>query len=303
MLIEIQSLSLTIENRSILHDVNLRLQEGEIYGLVGPNGAGKSTTIFAALGLRKRSGGTINVLGQDPEVDAQAIQARCGVLPEQNGFYGWMDANEYLAFFAELYGHPLSSSELAERLAAVGLAPRRRQPIDTFSQGMRQRLGLARALIGEPALLILDEPTNGLDPRGRREIHDVLIALAGRGVGILLCTHLLDDVERLCHRIGVIAHGRTIAEGNVADLVQSAKARSRFRVRLTRSVRAAGPLPSHVSIVSEQGEWIIVHIDAATSPQAAWREMLAAGWPIAEIHAVGGGLEDVYFDLTEKAAA
>lgn len=304
MLVEIRSLGLMIENRPILHDVNLRLQAGEIYGLVGPNGAGKTTTIFAALGLRKRSGGTITVLGKDPEVDDQAIHAQCGVLPEQNGFYGWMDAQEYLSFFAELYGRVLPRSAIAERLAVVGLAPRPRQPIDTYSQGMRQRLGLARALISDPKLLILDEPTNGLDPRGRREIHDVLIGLARGGAGILLCTHLLDDVERLCHRIGVIVHGRTIAEGKVADLMLSAKARSRFRLRVERPLQATLPIPRHISIVLEQGEWIIVNIDPeAASPQAVWRELLAAGWPILEIHAVGGGLEDVYFDLTEKAAA
>ena len=303
MLVEIRSLSLMIGNRPILHDVNLRLQEGEIYGLVGPNGAGKSTTIFAALGLRKRAGGVITVMGNDPERDAQAIHARCGVLPEQNGFYGWMDANEYLAFFAELYGRPLSSSALVELLEMVGLAPPQRQPIDAFSHGMRQRLGVARALIGDPKLLILDEPTNGLDPHGRREVHDVLIALARRGAGILLCTHLLDDVERLCHRIGIIAHGRTIAEGTVTDLVQAASARSRYRLRLSGPLHTAGPLPGRVSVVSEQGEWIIVHLEPAMEPEAAWRGMLAAGWPIAEVHAVGGGLEDLYFDLIERAAA
>ena len=130
-----------------------------------------------------------------------------------------MTAIDYLGFFAQLYGYVRSPREILDRLGQVGLDFRPRQTIGTFSRGMRQRLGLCRALIGNPELLILDEPTNGLDPRGRREVHDVLIALSQRGVGILLCTHLLDDVDRLCHRIGIIVHGRTVAEGSIAELI------------------------------------------------------------------------------------
>jgi ABC-2 type transport system ATP-binding protein len=159
------------------------------------------------------------------------------VLTERNGFYDWITAEEYLGFFAELYGHRLATAELRDRLALVGLELRPGQRIGTFSRGMRQRSGLARALIADPALLILDEPTNGLDPRGRRDIHDVLIGLAGRGVGILLCTHLLDDVDLLRHRIGVIVEGRTVAEGTIAELVRTTGHSARFRVRL------AGGLP------------------------------------------------------------
>ena len=218
------------------------------------------------------------------------------MLPEQNGFYDWMSASDYLSFFASLYGLRRSRLEIEQRLARVGLKPRSGQLIGTYSRGMRQRLGLARALVADPRLLILDEPTNGLDPKGRREIYDVLLELAARGVGILLCTHLLDDVERLCDRIGVIVEGRTVAEGSIADLVREHEKASRFRLRL------AGQPPSNgvsFSIVAHEGEWWIVDLDPATQPSDAWRDALFSGWPIVEIERAGGGLEDLYLTLTE----
>jgi len=303
MLIDIRSLGLAIGNHPILLDVHLKLNAGEIYGLVGPNGAGKSTTIAAALGLLKHQNGTVVVLGRNPNTDARAIHARCGVLPEQNGFYDWMTATDYLSFFAELYGHSRSAREIEGRLAQVGLEPRPGQPIGIFSRGMRQRLGLARALIGDPELLILDEPTNGLDPRGRREIHDVLIAQSRHGVGVLLCTHLLDDVDRLCHRIGIIVRGRTVAEGSIAELTREADLRTRFRVRLGGPPPSDRALPKRISIIAEQGEWSVIDLEPGFAPDAAWRELLFAGWSIVEVHAVSGSLEDLYFSLTQEKAA
>jgi ABC-2 type transport system ATP-binding protein len=218
MLIDIQALRLTIDGTPVLRDVNLSVHEGEIYGLLGPNGAGKSTTIAVALGLRRPDAGVVRVLGEDPCARPEAVRAGLGVLPEQGGLYGWMTAREYLDFFARLYGKALDAAALGGHLAQVGLDPTLRRPIAAYSRGMKQRLGLARALLPQPRLLILDESTNGLDPRGRREIHDLLLGLSShRGVGILLCTHLLDDVERLCQRIGVLVDGRTVAHEAIVE--------------------------------------------------------------------------------------
>lgn len=185
-----------------------------------------------------------------------------GILPEQSGFYDWMSAEEYLAFFAALHGRRLGANEMRRRLSAVGLEPRARQAIGTYSRGMRQRLGLCRALIADPKLLVLDEPTNGLDPRGRREIHDILLGLAGRGVGILLCTHLLDDVDRLCRRVGIIVEGRTVAEGAIADLIQNENRLVRFRLRLAGEPPAVLDQSKHVSVVAHEGEWWIIDLRA-----------------------------------------
>jgi len=303
MLIEIDKLRASIGGTAILHDVRLSLGEGEIYGLLGPNGAGKSTTIAVALGLLKPDAGLVRIFGEDPRLAASEHRRNIGVLPEQNGFYDWMAAEEYLAFFGSLYGRRPDLGEIRARLSSVGLEARRRQPIGTYSRGMRQRLGLARALIADPRLLVLDEPTNGLDPRGRREIHDILLGLAHVGVGILLCTHLLDDVDRLCRRVGIIVDGRTVAEGAIADLIRSENRLVRFRLRLAGKPPAAVDEVEHVSVVAHEGDWCVVELDAAVTPDAAWRELLFCGWPIAEIQREGGGIEDLYLAVTQRRAA
>jgi ABC-2 type transport system ATP-binding protein len=219
MLVNAQHLRLEIGGRPILYDVQLQMAEGEIYGLLGPNGAGKSSTLSVLTGLRPATFGAVEVAGRDPWRERVAVHREIGVLPEEMGFYGWMDAAGYLGWFAALYGRPLAHGEAEARLALVGLEAADRRPIAVYSRGMKQRLGLARALVNDPRLLILDEPTNGLDPRGRREIHDILLELSrGVGVGVLLCTHLLDDVERLCTRVGVMHEGRTVLEGELAKL-------------------------------------------------------------------------------------
>jgi ABC-2 type transport system ATP-binding protein len=300
--IEIQGLRLRIGAAEVLHDVRLSLRPGEIYGLIGPNGAGKSTTIAAALGLLKRESGTVAVFGRDPEREPEAVRADLGVLLEQNGLYGWMTAAGYLTFFARLHGRDMDLAAIGKRLDAVGLGARLRQGVGTFSHGMRQRLGLARALIGDPALLILDEPTNGLDPRGRREMHDVLLGLAADGAGVLLCTHLLDDVERLCDRVGIIVGGRTVAEGRIADLIRTQRHLPRFRLRLAGEPPPPTSPVGHVSIVSRDGDWWTVDLDAGTEAEAAWRELLFRGWPVTEIHRASGGLEELYLRLTARGS-
>lgn len=301
MLIEITDLKLSIRATPILDGVRLHMGEGEIYGLLGPNGAGKSTTLSALTGLRQADSGEIRVLGLDPVRQRRELHHQIGVLAEDSGFYNWMSAPDYLRWMGRLYGREITADEAARRLAQVGLEGVARKAVGGFSRGMKQRLGLARALLTDPRLLILDEPTNGLDPRGRREIHDVLLALSREHhVGILLCTHLLDDVDRLCSRIGIIHQGGTVLEGDLAELLAGKSGAHRYRLRLGKRVSSATDiLPSGVKRVAQEGGWL--HLDLAPNlcPNTVWSTLFASGWDIVEIHNEGGGLEELYLDLTQ----
>lgn len=304
MLIDANGLKLTLDGRNILKDVSLHLKSGGIYGLLGPNGAGKSTTIAVLLGLYKADAGELVMLDQTLDRYPEMIRARIGVLPEHAGFYNWMTARAYLAWYAGFYGglqHPLYSL-----LDQVGLGEAGNRPIGQFSRGMLQRLGLARALLHGPELLILDEPTNGLDPRGRREIHDLLLNLAlEQHVGILLCTHLLDDVDRLCTSIGIINEGRTVLEGPLIDLLGRQQAGRKFRLRLETLPVNPDILPTGVALTGQEGGWWHFTIEADNSSLLPdiWERMLGLGWKFTEIHAAGGGLEELYLRLTSATTA
>jgi ABC-2 type transport system ATP-binding protein len=302
VLIEIRNLKLSLHGRQILANVSISMQPGEIFGLLGPNGAGKSTTLSVLTGLREASSGSVSVLGMDAWAQREQVHRQIGVLPEQAGFYDWLSAQEYLQWFASLYGRRLAASDIGQHLAQVGLDARNHGPIGTYSRGMRQRLGLARALLNSPKILILDEPTNGLDPRGRREIHDVLLGLSQQsGVGILLCTHLLDDVDRLCSRIGILHQGRSVIEGNLTELLTTLQSGRRYRLRMLSPPKE--DMPPDVRLITKKGEWWHLDIGVGVSPDTVWRALLDVGWAISEIHGEGGGLEDLYLKLTMTEAA
>jgi ABC-2 type transport system ATP-binding protein len=299
MLVKLENLELNLGGTQILKNVRLQVDRGEIYGLIGPNGAGKSSTIFVILGLYAADGGRLELFGDASDKPSPNIRRRIGVMPEQAGFYGWMNALDYLTWYAGLYGGP--QRPIPELLEQVGLSDAETRAIGQFSHGMRQRLGLARALVHNPELLILDEPTNGLDPRGRRMIHDLLLDLTKqRGVGILLCTHLLDDVDRLCSRIGIIDHGTTVLEGPLAELLGQQLMGRRFRLRIESPPEGQRALPPGISLVGREGSWchFIVDGDNRTPLPALWQELLAHDWKFTEIHAEGGGLEELYLRLT-----
>jgi ABC-2 type transport system ATP-binding protein len=301
-MISIENLYLTIGGKEILKGIGLHLQPGDIYGLLGPNGAGKSTTIFALLGLRAHGSGQISVLGRDPGEHAAAIRSTVGVMPEHAGFYDWMTAPAYLRWYGRLYGQTPTGRDLRMLLEKVGLGAEGHRPIGTYSRGMKQRLAVARALIPHPRLLILDEPTNGLDPKGRREIHDLLLEFAAEGnAGVLLCTHLLDDVDRLCNRIGIIDQGRTRLEGRLGDLLAEQGAGQHYRLRLEAEPKTSN-IPTGVSLLAHEGDWWRVQIQSKTSegPSVLWGELWQRGWRILEIRSEASSLEELYLNITGR---
>lgn len=210
--------------RAVVDRLDLAVPEGSIFGFLGRNGAGKTTTIRMVLGLSTPTSGLMSVLGQDA---SRALAAgTIGYLPDVPGFHGWMRADEVLDHAARLAGLDAALRRRRTRsLLALADLEGVAQPVRAYSRGMRQRLGLARALISAPRLLIMDEPTSALDPVGRRELLDLIASLRGRTT-VLLSTHLLDDAERVCDRVAIIDAGRLLLAGRTADLTARTRATS-----------------------------------------------------------------------------
>jgi len=200
-------------------DVSIRIMPGEVYGLIGPNGSGKSTTMKALLGLVAPSAGQCSIFGRDSmKVDSRD---EVGFLPENPYFYKHLSGAETLRFYGKLCG--LGGRELEDRvtelLALVDLEGARDRRLGGYSKGMLQRIGLAQALVQEPRLVILDEPTAGVDPLGSRQIRDLILKLRDQGITVFLCSHLLEQVQEVCDRVGIIFRGKLVREGKLEDLI------------------------------------------------------------------------------------
>jgi ABC-2 type transport system ATP-binding protein len=215
-----------------LAGVDLEVQPGELVGLLGPNGAGKSTLVKIACGLVRQSGGDARVAGE--RAGSPAARAAIGYLAELFRFPEWLRADELLLLHQRLAGSQGGSAERGELLELVGLEDAARTKVGAMSKGMQQRLGIAQALVGTPSVLMLDEPTSALDPVGRRIVRNLLLELKRRGVAVLLNSHLLSEVERVCDRVTILVGGRIVARGSPAEL---ARARG-VEVDLEAGVRA-----------------------------------------------------------------
>ena len=202
-----------------LRDLNLRVEPGEVYGLLGPNGSGKSTTLKIILGLVSPTRGRTKIFGRDSSLVES--RAAVGFLPENPYFYKFLTGEETLRFFGKLcrLNGARLKSRVHELLELVGLTNARDQRLSTYSKGMLQRIGLAQALINEPKLVVLDEPTAGVDPAGSREIRNLIVDLKRRGITVLLSSHLLAQVQEICDRVGILARGVLVREGRLEELI------------------------------------------------------------------------------------
>lgn len=234
-MLEVKDLSKSFGSNRAVDSVVFHVDEGEAYGLLGPNGAGKSTTISLVLGLLRMDSGTVRVGGLDLKSDPGAVKRLIGYVPQEIALYPTLSAKENLAFWGRMYnlGGKALSDRIDDALNTVGLADRARERIETYSGGMKRRINIAAALLHQPKLLIMDEPTVGIDPQSRNHILETVKALNAGGMTIIYTSHYMEEVEFLCGRIGIIDHGKIIAEGTLDELRQIIGHRSHIRLRLS----------------------------------------------------------------------
>ncbi|MBU3101083.1 MULTISPECIES: ABC transporter ATP-binding protein [Clostridium] len=215
--LKVDNLSKKYKNIKVVDNINLNVKEGTIYGFLGPNGAGKSTTIRMILGLIKATSGTVKLFGDDIQENRIRILKRIGAIVESPSYYGHLSAYDNLKIWAELKG--VNSNKIVEVLKLLNLSEAKNKKINNFSLGMKQRLGIAQALIGDPDFLILDEPINGLDPMGIREIRNLLISLAkDHNKTIFISSHILSEMELIVDDVGIINKGKLLYEGSLSKL-------------------------------------------------------------------------------------
>ena len=222
--IEVSQLSKHFNEITAVEDLSFTVNEGDVYGFLGQNGAGKSTTIRMLLTLVRPSAGSIQIFGKDLESNRTAILNQVGAVIEKPDLYKYLSAYDNLAIFAKMSGIKTSKPFLMEQLKRVGLAERAVSKVKTFSQGMKQRLGIAVALVHDPKLIILDEPTNGLDPQGIADMRNLILNLSRElGKTVVVSSHLLSEIELVANRMLIIHKGKKIVEGNVAELLDPSK--------------------------------------------------------------------------------
>ncbi|HEY0941353.1 MAG TPA: ABC transporter ATP-binding protein [Steroidobacter sp.] len=284
-----------------VEQVSLRLEAGEAIALVGHNGAGKTTLIKLLLGLIRPSEGSVLIGGVDP-AGAQGAQTRrkIGFLPENVAFHGAMKGSELMSFYARLKGE--SEKRNAELLEQVGIAHAADRRVATYSKGMRQRLGIAQALIGEPRLLLFDEPTSGLDPDSRREVYEMIDRLRQGGATVLISTHALSEIEPRVDRIAIMNRGRLLAAGTLASLRSrlDAEARMRVRVRSGTTGKLLEMLPPTVRC-AERSDTAVTLLVSAHAKMQTLRVVVEAGEWVDDVEMVSPGLPELYAQLTGAA--
>jgi ABC-type multidrug transport system ATPase subunit len=277
-----------------VEDLTMGVRHGEVYGFLGPNGAGKTTTLRMLLGLARPSSGEATVLGARP--GSPRALARTGAMVEAPGLYPFLSGRGNLLVLARHAGAPAARIPIV--LEQVGLADRAGRRFGTYSQGMKQRLGVAAALLKDPELLILDEPTTGLDPGGIAEMRDFLRSLGREGRTVLLSSHLMVEVEQVCDRVGVLNKGTLIREGSIEELRGRDR---RLLVRaepLARAAELVAALPEVEAVATVDGA-----LQISTDPQAASavnRALVTAGLAVSELRPQRASLEEVFLQLTQQ---
>ena len=233
--VDIQNLSVFYGKHLAVHDLSLQIPRGEVFGFIGPNGAGKTTTIKVLATLLKPTLGSVRVLGKDVKTSPQLVRRQIGYVPDSFGVYEDLTVTEYLHFFSAAYRieREKRAATVTDVLALTDLTEKAGAQVDALSRGMKQRLGVARILLHDPQLLLLDEPASGLDPRARIELRELLKELRRMGKTILVSSHILHELSQLCTRIGIIEAGQLVAEGSLADIYRKLDLKRTVHVQIS----------------------------------------------------------------------
>ncbi|MCC6616451.1 MAG: ABC transporter ATP-binding protein [Anaerolineae bacterium] len=307
LVIETHNLTKQYGKFTAVDKLDLQIRRGEVYGLLGPNGSGKTTTILMILGLTEPTSGSVRVLGYDPERNPLSVKARVGYLPDQIGFYDNLTARENLIYIAKLNGLSRieAYSRIDEALERMGLADVSNKHVGAFSRGMRQRLGVADLLIKRPQIIIMDEPTLGLDPEAARLFLNIIRELGDSGITILLSSHLLYQVQEVCDRVGLFHRGHKMLEGTVDDLAQRVLGGA-FRIKLqtngdhAQSIEEAlRSLPDITSLRQGDNHWFVLEATSDVRSAAA-NAVMRAGGDLKRLDIEIPSLDEIYAQYFEE---
>ena len=300
LMIEAHGLTKRYGDFTAVDGLDLAVRRGEVYGLLGPNGSGKTTTILMLLGLTEPTAGSVRVVGFDPARQPLSVKSRAGYMPDEVGFYDELTARENLAYIGRLNGIPRQEADrrITTALARVGLADVADKRVGAFSRGMRQRLGVADVLIKQPQLIIMDEPTQGLDPEGAREFLRIISDLSRDGITILLSSHLLPQVQAVCDRVGLFHRGRKMLEGTVGELARQVLGGA-YRVGV-QAIGPAGPIaaglravPGVVEVTQPAADRFELQATADLRAEAA-EAVVKAGGRLLALTVAAPSLDDIY---------
>jgi len=300
IVVETKELTKRYDDVIVVDHLNLHIREKEIFGLLGPNGAGKTTTILMLLGLTEPASGSAQVYGYNPTREPLKVKRLAGYLPENVGFYGNLTARENLMFIAELNGisYAEANRKIDELLEMVGIGEVADLAVGKFSRGMKQRLGIADALIKSPKVVFLDEPTAGLDPEGINQIIDLIANLPKMGATVVLSSHQLYQVQQVCHSIGILSKGKTVVEGSLDQLGKEALAGGNYRIE----VETAQPNPKLIDIVNKvpgvrkveaKGNLLLVNADSDLRAEIA-KAVVQSDTPLIQMKIQEFSLDDIY---------
>ena len=308
-LVTIENLRIAYGKTEAVRGLNFTIARGEVYGFIGPNGAGKTSTIKVLATLLRPTSGRVTVAGLDVVREPHAVRRKIGYMPDFFGVYDDLTAGEYLHFFAAAYKIETARRKalIADVLALTDLTAKHDSPVDALSRGMKQRLGLARVLLHDPDLLLLDEPASGLDPRARIEMRELLKELQSMGKTIIVSSHILHELAQFCSHIGIIEAGQMVANGSLAEIYRALSLRRTVHIQLanqTPELAAKIRALAHVESVDEQPDRLAVQI---REDECAVEDLLDA------IHALGGrirmfqpdamDMETAFMKLTEGKTA